>query len=89
MAGGTIAVTAKSGFLFWPAPELSGIARRLMSEVLIVKGDGIVNPRCVLILMRAGIACEGPDGRKIFRGCPMQCRRIRGRRMRRECCENI
>ncbi len=68
MAGGTIAVTAKSGFLFWPAPELSGIARRLMSEVLIVKGDGIVNPRCVLILMRAGIACEGPDVEKDLQG---------------------
>ncbi len=69
MVKDTITVTNKSGLHLRPASELSKIAAKLTSDIKIISGDKIVNPKSVLMLMGAGITkgttiditCEGPD----------------------------
>lgn len=69
MVKGTITVNNKSGLHLRPASELAKIAGKLTSDIKLIKGDKVVNPKSVLILMSAGITkgttiditCEGPD----------------------------
>lgn len=57
MVSQNITVINKSGLHLRPASELSKIASKLTSQITLVKGDKRVNPKSVLILMSACIAC--------------------------------
>ena len=50
-----VRVRNKSGLHLRPATELSQVASRLTSDILILFGEKRINPKSVLMLMGAGI----------------------------------
>lgn len=71
-----IVVKNKSGLHLRPASELSQIASKMTSEIVITAGEKSINPKSVLLLMSAGItqgteieiSCDGPDEEQDLKG---------------------
>lgn len=69
MVSQKITIKNATGIHLRPASVLTKIATGLTSKITIVKGDKLIDPKSVLILMGAGIKCgdevevkcEGPD----------------------------
>ena len=55
MVSATIEVRNKSGLHMRPASELSRIARQCRSNIIIRSWEKLVNPKSILVLMRAAI----------------------------------